>query len=85
MLELELDELVEKILGKKYYFAFLNVDEWDKKKNEFISAHKSGIKYQVKELIVEESSDEANLEKTESNSVVDKLFSLVGEDSVEFK
>lgn len=79
------DELVEKILGKKYYFAFLNGEEWDNKKNEFISAHKSGIKYHVKELIIEESSDETNLEKTESNSVVDKLFSLVGEDSVEFK
>ena len=54
-----------------------------KYKNKYISDYKSGIKYSVKELV-----DEVFVENNEvksNNTVVDKLFELVGEDCVEIK
>ena len=76
-------EFIEKIFDNKFNFVFITKDEWDKYKNKYISDYKSGIKYSVKELV-----DEVFVENNEvksNNTVVDKLFELVGEDCVEIK
>lgn len=79
------DELIEKVFGKKYYFAFINDEEWNNEREKYINAHKNGIKYVIKELFLETVTDEKNEKVVNNNSVVDRLFSLVGEESIEFK
>ena len=76
-------EFIEKVFGSKFNFVFITKYEWDKYKNKYINDYKSGIKYSVKEF-VDDIVDE-KVEIKSNNTVVDKLFELVGEDCVEIK
>lgn len=78
-------ELIEILFGKSFYVSLLNTDEWTKQRDLFISAHKNGIKYVIKDLIMENKEKNESAVEIKKNSVVDKLFDLVGEDSIEFK
>jgi len=76
------EDLINKMFNSIYKFIVITNDEWEKYKNEYISNIKSGKKYSIIEVnttIIKE--DLLNKEPT----IVDKLFELVGEDSIEFK
>jgi len=75
---------IEKLFGGKYNFVFITRDEWNKYREKYINDYKSGTKYEVKPLLTE-SVDEEELNDKSSNTIVDKLFELVGEDCVEIK
>ncbi len=75
-------ELIEKILNKKYTFVILNNEEWNKCRDEYVKNFKNGVKYTLKEM---PTSAEKKKVSKKKNTVVDKLFELVGEENVEFK
>ena len=75
------NDFVNLVLDGKYNYVVITNDEWNKKKDEYISNIKNGIKYEVKEL-----PDEKNIEILKKEpTIVDKLFDIVGEENVEFK
>ena len=73
------NNLVNKLFGENYNFVVITENLWNEYKEEYIKNIKLGKKYEIKEL---KSSPEIVSKK---NTVVDKLFDLVGEDVVEFK
>ena len=76
------DDFINNVLDGRYEYVIINNNEWNIKKNEYINNIKNGIKYEIKELIKENNP----IEKiAESTTIVDKLFSLVGEENIEFK
>ena len=79
-----IEELFNKLFEKKYYFAFISDDQWDKYKNEYINAVKAGNKYILKELIFNDVNKK-NDNIVNNNSYVDKLIDIVGDDVIEFK
>ena len=78
-------EFIEMIFGGEYKFVFITKDEWDKYRNKYISDYKSGLKYNVKELLDEFTNDQGEVTMKSNDTLVDKLFELIGEDCVEFK
>ena len=76
------NELINKVFDGEYKFVVITKDEWNKYKNDYISNIKSGKKYEVIDLY-DRIIDINVLDK--EPTVVDKLFSIVGEDSIEFK
>ncbi len=75
-------ELINEVFSKKYFFVVLNYDEWNSCRDEYVKNFRSGKKYELIELKKNVSNKKVT---KKSNSVVDKLFELVGEDNVEFK
>ena len=73
------NNFINDILDGEYSYVVVTEGEWNSIRDEYIKNIKNGIKYEIKEL-------KKNIEKkTKKNTVVDKLFDLVGEDIVEFK
>ena len=54
---------------------------YHKYKNEYINNIKNGKKYEIKELEVVKKEENENKKET----IVDKLFDIVGEENIEFK
>ena len=75
-------ELLKKVLDDEYNFVVLSQDEWNNERDVYVANFKSGKKYELKELQKVEIKEK---KVKKEPSVVDKLFELVGEDSVEFK
>ena len=76
------DEFIELICGNNYKFVVITISQWEKYRDEYINNIKNGKKYEIMEFqntIIDK--DVMDKEPT----VVDKLFDLVGEESVEFK
>ena len=76
------DEFIEIICGNNYKFVVITISQWEKYRDEYINNIKNGKKYEIMEFqntIIDK--DVMDKEPT----VVDKLFDLVGEESVEFK
>ncbi len=73
------NEFVNEIFNGKYHFVVITEDDWNRYRNEYITNIRNGLKYELKEL----KSTKKTVKK--KNTVVDKLFDLVGEDIVEFK
>lgn len=76
------NDFINSILDGNYKYVVITDDEWNKYREEYIKNIKNGIKYQLKEL--EEDKNEEIIDKKEP-TIVDKLFSLVGEENIEFK
>ncbi len=77
------EELFDKIFEADYNVAVITVDEWKKLRDEYIENINKGIKYTLKDLVItDEKPKEKKVKKT---TVVDKLFDIVGEDTIEFK
>ncbi len=76
------NELINKVFDGEYKFVVITKDEWNKYKMDYISNIKSGKKYEVIDL--DDRIIDINVLDKEP-TVVDKLFSIVGEDSIEFK
>ena len=75
-------ELLKKVFDDEYNFVVLSQDEWNKERDIYVANFKSGKKYELKEIqttIIKEKKVK------KEQTVVDKLFELVGEDNVEFK
>ena len=77
-------ELLNKIFVSEYNFVVITQDEWNKYRDEYIKNIKSGNKYKLKKLIIENSLIDENITAKEP-TIVDKLFDLIGEEVVEFK
>ena len=75
------NDFVNFVLDGKYDYVVITNDEWNKNKDEYISNIKSGIKYEVKELLKEKNNEIIKKEPT----IVDRLFDIVGEENIEFK
>lgn len=75
-------ELINKIFGKFYNFVIITNDEWNTLKNQYINNIKEGKKYYLMNLNSEIIDNEI---LNKEPSFVDKLFSIVGSDVVEFK
>ena len=76
------EELLNVMFSNKYNFVVITTSEWDKYREEYIKNVKSGKKYVLQEL--DDRIIDINILNKEP-TVVDKLFELVGEDSIEFK
>lgn len=76
------NDFVNTVLDGKYNYVVITDEEWNKNKDEYINNIKNGIKYELKELQVEEKNKE--IEKKEV-TIVDRLFDIVGEENIEFK
>ena len=76
------NDFVNTILNGKYNYVVITVDEWNMKKQEYITNIKNGFKYNLKELQIDEEKE--MIEKKEL-TIVDKLFDIVGEENIEFK
>lgn len=76
------EELINKLFGKNYHFVIITNEEWDNLKNVYINNLKEGKKYYLMNLDSEIIDNEI-LDK--EPTFVDKLFSIVGSDVVEFK
>ena len=78
-------DLLNDIFNLDFYVAVINANEWDNYRNEYVKKISLGENYQLKELtIIEKKLFDDQNDKNNMN-IVDKLFDLVGEDSVEFK
>ena len=77
-------ELLNIIFESEYNFVVITQDEWNKYRDEYIKNVKAGKKYQLKDLIPENTLIDESIAQKEP-TIVDKLFDLVGEDVVEFK
>ena len=75
-------ELIKNIFGNEYYFAVINTFDWGNYRDEYIKNIRNGKKYEFIELKSESTYEKDNLKV---QTVVDKLFDLVGEDNIEFK
>ena len=76
------EELITAVLGDKYNFVVITNEEWLKYKQEYIDNLKKGKKYNIM-LLDDRIVDIESLVK--EPTAVDKLFSIVGEENVEFK
>lgn len=76
------EELINKMFSGKYKFVVITSAEWINYRDEYIKNLKLGRKYVLQDLD-DRIVDIEILEK--QPTVVDKLFELVGEDSIEFK
>ena len=72
------------MFGKNYLFAFISDDVWNKYKDDYVKCIKSGGSYSVKNLI-DMSNNNEDTEISNSDSFVDKLVDIVGNDVIEFK
>ncbi len=77
------NEFLNELFDSKYNFVVINNDEWSKYRDQYIENTRSGIKYELKELIDDNNEEKKFVSK--EPTIVDKLFDLVGEDNVEFK
>ena len=75
-------ELLTSILGANYTFVVITNDEWSKYRDKYIEDIKAGNKYEIKEI---EKKRVVPKKVNKKETVVDKLFELVGEENVEFK
>ena len=80
--ENETRELTEEEVNEKYNFVVITLNEWEKYKNEYIENIQNGKKYNL--IDYETSIIEETIVDKEP-TIVDKLFELVGEESIEFK
>ena len=76
------DDFLENVLDIKYHYVVISNEEWNSYKNKYIENIKQGVKYEVKELDIEEIKEK---EMSKPTTVVDRLFELVGEENIEFK
>lgn len=76
------NEFINKLFSGEYKFVVITKDEWNKYKKDYINNIKNGKKYEIIDLD-DRIIDIDVLDK--KPTVVDKLFSIVGEDSIEFK
>lgn len=76
-------KFIDMLFDGNYYIVVLTIDEWSVLKNKYIKDIKSGKEYEIKSLVVEEQVKHNN--QNVESTIVDKLFSLVGEDCVELK
>lgn len=76
------EEFIALLFGKKYNFVVITASEWLNYKQEYIKNIKKGKKYNLM-LLDDRIVDLKSLEN--EPTAVDRLFDIVGEDSVEFK
>ena len=74
-------EFVNTVFGNKYNFVVVTNDEWNRYKEDYINNIKSGKKYELMQLLEEKNDELVPAEQ----SAVDRLFDIVGEESIEFK
>jgi len=77
------NEFLKMIFNSEYNFVVINNNEWNNYRDEYIKNIRSGKKYELKEL--DDNNLIQELVSASEPTIVDKLFDLVGEDSVEFK
>ncbi len=77
------NELIDKIFERKYKYVVIAKEEWDKYRDEYINNTKNGMKYELKNIdskvVIKKDK------KKKDQTIVDKLFDLVGEENIEFK
>ena len=73
-----IEELFEKIYGNSVKIVAISGDEWNKTKNEYINNIKNGNKYLFQPL-----NENKDVEIT--NTPVDDLINLVGDNIIEYK
>ena len=76
------NDFVNFVMGGKYNYVIITSSEWMKIKDEYIKNIKNGIKYEVKDIEIEEKNEE---NKQKEATIVDRLFDIVGEENIEFK
>lgn len=76
------NEFLEIILGNSYYYVVISNNDWNKYKNDYINNIKNGNKYVLKEII---NLDNKNDNVKNNETIVDRLFSIIGEENIEFK
>lgn len=76
------EEFIALLFGKRYNFVVITSSEWLNYKQEYIKNVKRGKKYNLM-LLDDRIVDLKSLEN--EPTAVDRLFDIVGEDSVEFK
>ena len=76
------DEFIANIFSRKFHYVVITEDEWKERKSEYIKNLQNGIKYELKELEVQENIEKSSDKPT---TIVDRLFDLVGEENIEFK
>ena len=76
-------EFLNQLFGSKYNFVVINNEEWSKYRDQYIENTRNGIKYELKEIV--NIDDGELIVNSKEQTIVDKLFDLVGEDNVEFK
>lgn len=77
-------DLIFEYLNKKYNFVFINAEDWNNYKNDFINNKNEGIKYQYKEIYIKREVEEKQIEKIEEKKVGlndknDNIVDLFGE------
>jgi DNA polymerase-3 subunit gamma/tau len=75
-------EFINFVFGDEYKFVVLTYDEWCSLRDVYVKDFKNGKKYVLKPLDDIKEDESTSLKK---ESVVDKLFDLVGEENIEFK
>ena len=75
-------EFLNTLFEREYRFVVLTYEEWSSLRDEYVKNFKKGKKYVLKEF---DSLDEETVQLSKKESVVDKLFDLVGEENIEFK
>lgn len=75
------NDFVNTVLGGEYNYVVITNSEWDNRRKEYIDNIKNGVKYQVMEIQKVDTDNEENKEPT----IVDRLFSIVGSENIEFK
>ena len=74
------EEMLFDFYCEKYNIVFLNTDEWGREKEKYISDIKEGKKYSYIEEVIEKKDNNVY-----TNSNVDKLISIVGNDVITYK
>ena len=74
------EEMLFDFYCEKYNIVFLNTDEWEREKEKYISDIKEGKKYSYIEEVIEKKDNNVY-----TNSNVDKLISIVGNDVITYK
>lgn len=85
-----MEELLEKIVSKKYHIAILTNQEWEQERSKFIEAKNRNEKYEYKEIST--SSGElltknvvSSSQSEDSSDLVQQAISIFGEDIVKVK
>ena len=80
--ENDLKKLLFDVFNIDYNFVFLVEDEWIYQKKQYISKLKNGIKF---EIIDEDFGDNNKSDNIESESNIDKIVSIFGNDIITYK
>ena len=76
----DFEKCIDNYYNNEYKVVFLSMDEWENEKKVYIDNIKKGKKYTYIEEVIEKNDDNVY-----TNSDVDKLVSLVGNDVITYK